>query len=580
MAFPVYLRMNLYGSPVRGPVLLEDKLPASEVHEFSHDMHNLPQINGMFHETIRVHTPIILYKPIDCSSVHLIKAFLKSDHASQAELFWYHFDEKEKKNNVYFRHILEDVKIRGFSHILPDVKSKALEGYAALERLELNYTYITWEFCKGMISYRDKWELSHIEEFKAGSMAPEELAALLSAPALTDELDSYFSKKKPAAGKAENAAAPSDKSPEQADKSGADETKEPSKPAQPAQTPDDAEGWWLPKESVSPVDGIAPEGKVVGLIEMEDALFRHNSTVFLPDVVDAAYPEPGAEDAGDAPADGADSSNEELSVRKRCEGLSMVYQVLMHLQEKPDGFVCQIAGHTDTSGDAAYNHKLSHFRANAVYYIIDGSDASRTAWGDQFKEELKDGVHTKNIEDLQQILAWVSHERNWPCHPGPIDGIAGSKTQSAVREFQKSYNADPEFPADIEPDGIAKKETWKAFFDVYQSTLAKMSGMDRAQFDAQYRCAAKWKDSFKLTGCGEQWPIEEESKDDYRSQTNRRVEVLVFDPGEAPALACIDGSCAGKSCPVYGAGPDGAPAFEAARIFYDYSPVNGANEFS
>ena len=40
-------------------------------------------------------------------------------------------------------------------------------------------------------------------------------------------------------------------------------------------------------------------------------------------------------------------------------------------------------------------------------------------------------------------------------NPGPIDGIFGSKTTGAVKEFQKSKG--------IKADGIVDQKTWKAF---------------------------------------------------------------------------------------------------------------------
>jgi len=38
-------------------------------------------------------------------------------------------------------------------------------------------------------------------------------------------------------------------------------------------------------------------------------------------------------------------------------------------------------------------------------------------------------------------------------------------------------------------------------------------------------------------GCGEDYPIDEKYRDGYRSQTNRRVELLFFEPAEAAKLS-------------------------------------------
>src|SRR5690606_10020247 len=54
-------------------------------------------------------------------------------------------------------------------------------------------------------------------------------------------------------------------------------------------------------------------------------------------------------------------------------------------------------------------------------------------------------------------------------------------------------------------------------------------------------------------GCGERWPVESAGIDGLACAANRRVELLFFDPGEAPRLAChAGGGCDAAACDLYG----------------------------
>lgn len=59
---------------------------------------------------------------------------------------------------------------------------------------------------------------------------------------------------------------------------------------------------------------------------------------------------------------------------------------------------------------------------------------------------VKKGATGDAVKMLQQLL------KDWGYNPGPIDGIFGTKTQKAVKEFQNDLN--------LEVDGIAGPITW------------------------------------------------------------------------------------------------------------------------
>ncbi|UCG12233.1 MAG: hypothetical protein JSU72_17295, partial [Deltaproteobacteria bacterium] len=57
-------------------------------------------------------------------------------------------------------------------------------------------------------------------------------------------------------------------------------------------------------------------------------------------------------------------------------------------------------------------------------------------------------------------------------------------------------------------------------------------------------------DGCKAVGCGENYPIDTPRQDNYRSDLNRRVEILFFDPEEKPKLKCTPqpGGCTPATC--------------------------------
>jgi peptidoglycan hydrolase-like protein with peptidoglycan-binding domain len=59
---------------------------------------------------------------------------------------------------------------------------------------------------------------------------------------------------------------------------------------------------------------------------------------------------------------------------------------------------------------------------------------------------LRKGSNDPAVRDLQQVLKALGHD------PGPIDGVFGDATESAVKAFQKEK--------EITVDGIVGKVTW------------------------------------------------------------------------------------------------------------------------
>jgi outer membrane protein OmpA-like peptidoglycan-associated protein len=243
----------------------------------------------------------------------------------------------------------------------------------------------------------------------------------------------------------------------------------------------------------------------VFMVEMEDVNFHHDSAVLLPDY------------GTSKPVEGASEEQDRIT------GLAVLYACYKHVRAHPQQSSL-VVGHTDRSGSRAYNQTLSELRARNVYAALTGD---RTDWVRICEKKHK-------VEDYQQILIWLTYSLGWNCDPGIKDNIAGSKTKQAVRDFQSQYNE--RFHANIPVTGQVGTQTWGAFFDVYEDDLQRLLGTDKEGL-RESRSLLKFT-KCEAIGCGEDYPITEDRKENYRSPVDRRVEILFFDAGEEPQLDC------------------------------------------
>jgi hypothetical protein len=290
--------------------------------------------------------------------------------------------------------------------------------------------------------------------------------------------------------------------------------------------------------AVSPAVAFLPS-VFMTVLEVEDALFNHDSAVFLP----SAPMGPDRNDGGP----GASGPSRATS------GLGILASLLRHVDQNPDKKLV-IAGHTDTSGGAAYNFTLSGKRAEAVLAVLEND---RDKWSALCHGQQK-------VEDYQQVLSHYHDLLGWDCDPEGVDGQLGDKTRQALRGFRERYNAgkadlgfgsSPDLPEAALAGDKLKKEYWGAFFDLYQWELAQGLGVDAAGLDG-LRAKVKFvDDGKKFLACGESFPIENPNRGGFRSQSNRRIELLLFDPGEEPSLTCPAARSTAHTpaeCPVYG----------------------------
>ena len=236
--------------------------------------------------------------------------------------------------------------------------------------------------------------------------------------------------------------------------------------------------------------------QLITVIEVDDLSFHFNSAVMLPV---AQIVDPG------------------VSKTKPVFGLATI-KAALEQAAGAGGFVL-VAGHTDSVGSEAVNVVVSQHRADNVLAYLKGDKA---AW-------VKSAEHHV-VQDLQAILSWIARTFAIDCGPGGVDGKWGPNSRAALNRFRKAFNAD--HGGKLATSGPVSKKDWEAFYDMYELGLAREC---EAPVDALAgkRGAVQYLDPAELA-CGEAWPIEAKHKDNVRSASNRRVEILFFEDSDVP----------------------------------------------
>lgn len=271
--------------------------------------------------------------------------------------------------------------------------------------------------------------------------------------------------------------------------------------------------WRERVEKVVDLEAADAAGAKVTFVELVDALFRTNSAVVLP--------------AGAAPAD---KTGEPSSA-----SASSIVGAALRFNESNPGKSLLVAGHTDTTASEKFNQPLSEERAKCALALLIGGEDQREVF-----KTVCDGRHA--IADYKQILQFISGAFPglvFDCDPGPIDNVEGTGVEP-VRRFQIAYNRHKGAlgaTADkLNPDGSVGPLTWGAFFDCYEAALRRELGETADGVKALRSKLVFVDDKRKSLGFGEHFPVEELGVDNFRSLSNRRVELLFFDEGELPDL--------------------------------------------
>lgn len=271
----------------------------------------------------------------------------------------------------------------------------------------------------------------------------------------------------------------------------------------------------------------------VHIIEMEDVLFHFDSAVMMPGM--PAGKGSSQQGVGDNP----DDSLVQVS-QNAVSGIDALAIVFKQFEFDPVRKIVA-AAHADTSGDYIYNFELCKKRGeNVVALLLGESDK----WAD-----LCAAHH--QIEDYQQVLTFVAGLRNWTeCDPLQIDNKWGPNTEKATKEFL--LRTVPEF-ALSEFDKIrhdSKKRwtamAWRQAYDTYEQVLAQRLGFPQEIQSKELATrrsviASRFvRNDIRSVSCGELWPIDSAQKNNYKSQLNRRVELLLFDENDGVDSAALD----------------------------------------
>ena len=255
------------------------------------------------------------------------------------------------------------------------------------------------------------------------------------------------------------------------------------------------------------------------ILEMEDVLFHLNSAVMMPENPEGK----SSDDSG-----GGTSDQEKMS---GISALGLVFKQFEFDSKKR----MIIAGHTDTSGQPKDNFDLSKERAENILYLLTGD---KVKWAQICANRHK-------VEDYQQIMKFFAEKNGIDCDPDKIDNKWGDKTENATKEFLKKTIPDKADALlnEIKTDSKKKwpEEVWQVVYDLYIKHLCKILGVPNEEQLNKKRNTLKYiNDSMPYVSCGESFPIDSKYKKNYRSQKNRRVEILFFDKDEieAEAIKC------------------------------------------
>jgi hypothetical protein len=269
------------------------------------------------------------------------------------------------------------------------------------------------------------------------------------------------------------------------------------------------------------------------ILEMEDVLFHLNSAVMMPE-----------NPQGKSSTQGGGASEEQKSI----SGLKALAIVFKQFEFDPNQRLI-ITGHTDTSGTFDFNFKLSDERAMNILYLLDGN-----------KEEWANICYNRHkVEDYQQIMKYFETKLACGCDPGDIDDKWGDKTRKASYNFfHKMVPDQADYLINKTESDFKKRwpvEAWHPVYDLYSKEIAEALSITNAKLESYRKSSIRYvSDNSRYVGCGESFPIDSKEKSNYRSQKNRRVELLFFDIDECPEINCpsvINRAHTEEECPLW-----------------------------
>lgn len=144
-----------YSNGITGSNTKAGRADTSAVIEFNHKVY-IPVDEQMGTPTgTRVHCPVIFVKPIDAASPLLYKACCNGEILDELLFDWYAIQEGAEA--IYYSTKLTNVMVSSVEDVLPNTKDPTKEKQVHLERVELRYGDIEWEYKDGGIIHMDSW---------------------------------------------------------------------------------------------------------------------------------------------------------------------------------------------------------------------------------------------------------------------------------------------------------------------------------------------------------------------------------------------------------------------------------------
>lgn len=157
MASPAYVWIvDDQGNEVKGDCCVKGREGSIEIFAFKYGV-SIPvdKFNGSTNGT-RQHDTVILTKPYDPTSPILFKAACDGKTLKEVCIKWYRINENGKEEE-YFSHQLEQVKVVAYRQQLLHTKSEDNNAHVHEDVVELRFGKITLKHYDGNIEHTDTW---------------------------------------------------------------------------------------------------------------------------------------------------------------------------------------------------------------------------------------------------------------------------------------------------------------------------------------------------------------------------------------------------------------------------------------
>ena len=157
MASPAYMWIiDEQGQEVKGNCTIKGREGSIEVLAFEHDIYIPTDPDTGTLTATRKHDAIQVTKAFGPESPELYKACCDGKTLQKIIIKWYQVDANGKEQE-YFTHTLDNVKVVEVSPVLHHVKDKENERHTHEELVAFRYEKITWLHHDGNIQAFDTW---------------------------------------------------------------------------------------------------------------------------------------------------------------------------------------------------------------------------------------------------------------------------------------------------------------------------------------------------------------------------------------------------------------------------------------